>query len=135
LAFFVALSLMLCHHFYPLLKLHPYTLPKSIFPQTFHFTFWVEWNLKTQTSLLLKLHLLGDNSFGILSSASHLGGLYHGWGGRVGYRTPGCVQVLVSGAEDLARTACSTFPWEWDSVSWRGKVQELAEQNPLILSL
>jgi hypothetical protein len=31
-------------------------------------------------------------------------------GGRVGYRTPSCVQVLVSGAEDLARTACSTFP-------------------------
>ncbi len=31
-------------------------------------------------------------------------------GGRVGYRTPGCVQVLVSGAEDLARTTCSTFP-------------------------
>ena len=30
---------------------------------------------------------------------------------RVGYRTPGCVQVLVSGAEDLARTACSTFPY------------------------
>jgi hypothetical protein len=24
--------------------------------------------------------------------------------------TPGCVQVLVSGAEDLATTACSTFP-------------------------
>jgi hypothetical protein len=31
-------------------------------------------------------------------------------GGRVGFRTPSCVQVLVSGAEDLARTACSTFP-------------------------
>jgi len=30
---------------------------------------------------------------------------------RVGYRTPGCVQVLVSGAEDLATTACSTFPY------------------------
>jgi hypothetical protein len=30
---------------------------------------------------------------------------------RVGYRTSGCVQVLVSGAEDLAMTACSTFPY------------------------
>jgi len=29
----------------------------------------------------------------------------------VGYHTPGCVQVLVSGAEDLATTACSTFPY------------------------
>ncbi len=52
----------------------------------------------------------GENSFGILKMCQSSGGALSRVGGRLGYHTPGCVQVLVSGAEDLARIACSTFP-------------------------
>jgi hypothetical protein len=54
----------------------------------------------------------GENNFGILKMYQSSGRALSRVGGRVGFRTPGCVQVLVRGAEDLARTACSTFPHE-----------------------
>ncbi len=48
---------------------------------------------------LLPQSLWGDNSFGILSSASHLGGLYHGWGGEGGISHP----KLCAGAGERSR--------------------------------
>jgi hypothetical protein len=81
------------------------------FSQTFPFIIWVNTVKKEKKEFHFKKpHLLGENNFGILKKCQSSGRALSWVGGRVGYRTPGCVQVLVSGAEDLARTACSTFP-------------------------
>jgi len=55
--------------------------------------------------------LCGETSFGILKQCQSYGrALLLVGDGEGGIRNPSCVQVLVSGAEDLARTVCSTLP-------------------------
>ncbi len=72
--------------------------------------------------------LRGKTILAFCNRTSHMGGLCHGWGGRVGFAPQGCVQVLMTGTEDLARSACSTgtFPFlitcfvpRWSGISRR----------------